>query len=140
MLRRLFGEEQVVKQFQNNGADIDWLFHDVFYGLLLSNNAVLSTVETQVMTCAALACEGSLFLRPLLILHLGGLRNLGVRLEEAEAVMACVEMVAKWAGKDTGSWMSVRELVSDWKFEEQATPNPFPVGGETAVDAGTSHE
>lgn len=69
------------------------------------------------MTCAAFACEGSLLLRPLLIIHLGGLRNLAVHLDEAEAMMACVETVAKWAGKDTGSWSPVRELISNREIE-----------------------
>lgn len=116
-MHRVFGEEQAAKQFQNIGAGLDWLFRDVFYGLLLSNEAVLSAIETQMMTCAALACEGPLLLRPLLIVHLGGLRNLGVHVEEAEAVMACVEMVAKWVGKDTGSWLPVRELIPHWETE-----------------------
>lgn len=96
---------------------MDWLFRDVFYGLLLSNEAVLSLLETQTMTCAALACEDALLLRPLLIIHLGGLRNLGASLEQAEAVMMCVEMVAKWLGKDTASWLPVRKLIPNWDTE-----------------------
>lgn len=116
-MRRVFGEEQAAKQFQNIGPGMDWLFRDVFYGLLLSNDAILSTVETQMMTCAALACDGPLLLRPLLIIHLGGLRNLGVHLEEAEAVMVCVEMVAKWVGTDIGAWLPVRELIPNWEIE-----------------------
>lgn len=116
-MRRVFGEEQATKQFETVGPNIDWLFREIFYGLLLSNEAVLGMVETQMMTCTALACEG-LHVRPLLVIHLGGLRNLGVRLEQAEAVMACVKRVAKWAGKDTGSWLSVKELIPGWEIEK----------------------
>ncbi|MCJ1267555.1 hypothetical protein MMC22_007440 [Lobaria immixta] len=114
---RVFGEEQAMKQFENVGPNIDWLYRDIFYGLLLSNKVVLSMVKTQMMTCTALACEG-LHVRLLLVIHLGGLRNMGARLEQAEVVMLCVKMVAKWAGKDTGSWLSVKELIPGWEIEK----------------------
>lgn len=130
-MHRVFGEEQAAKQLQTIGAGMDWLFRDVFYGLLLANEAILSTVETQMMTCAALACEGPILLRPLLTIHLGGLRNLGVHREEAEAVMRCVEMVAKWVGRDTGSWLPVRELVPSWEIEGYVPSSLPPVNEET---------
>lgn len=127
---RVFGEEQAAKQYDNIGADIDWLFRDVYYGLLLSNEAVLNLVETQMMTCTALWCEGNPLLRPLQVLHVGGLRNLDLRLDEAEGVFSAVESVARWVGKDTRSWLLVRQLVPDWKAESQTSPNSSVVNEE----------
>ena len=68
-------------------------------------------VETELITYVSVACTNVFSsMGP----HLGGLRKLGLRLEEAEGVTAAAEMVAKWSGLDTSKWPKVREVIPDW--------------------------
>ena len=105
------------------GADMEWLSKEVCYGLFWGETSILNSVETELLNYVGITCQGlsggssgrlESFLRRPLINHLNGLRSLGVSFCDAETVTMCAKKVARWGGKDTSSWPTVKELAPDW--------------------------
>lgn len=110
-LRQVQGDEAAAR-LKGLGADFEWLTIDVGYGLFCADESVLNTLETELITYTAIACQG---LHGPMAGHLGGLKRLNLSLEEAEGVTACAETVAKWEGQDPSPWPRVRDMMPDWK-------------------------
>ena len=93
------------------GPDFAWLTKDIAYGLIYSDDAVLDTLETELVTYTSVAGLGVF---PSMGVHLAALQKLGLGLPEAEGVTALAKMVYAWTGQDTGSWPKVMDMVKDW--------------------------
>ncbi|KAI9704790.1 MAG: hypothetical protein M1836_006570 [Candelina mexicana] len=99
--------QPIFNTFGSHAKDFEWLEKSIIYGLFLSDNTVLSDVETQLVTVPAMLCHG---LRGPTMWHLRGTRRLGVSEEDVEGVQVAVEMVAKWAGRSVEGWARVRDV------------------------------
>ena len=42
--------------------------------------------------------------------HLRGLWRLGIASEDVETFERCIEIIAKWAGKDTSGWPRISDV------------------------------
>ncbi|KAI9720180.1 MAG: hypothetical protein M1812_002998 [Candelaria pacifica] len=99
--------QPIFNSFGSHANDFEWLEKNIIYGLFLSDNSVLSDVETQLVTVPAMLCQG---LKGPTMWHLRGTRRLGVSEEDVEGVQVAVEMVAKWAGRSTEGWARVKDI------------------------------
>lgn len=108
----VYGEERAAKFFDGWGVDAEFVSRDVCYGLIYADDGVLDFVETEVIIYTAIACQG---LHVPLVNHAGGLKRMGLSLDEVEGVTACAKRVAEWAGQDTSAWRPVRDVL-DWEL------------------------
>ena len=84
-----------------NAPLVEWLDKSIVYGLFLSDHAVLSAIEAELVALSSIMCQG---FRAPTFWHLRGLRRLGASEAEAEGVQQAVELVAGWAGRSTEGW------------------------------------
>ncbi|KAL9094133.1 MAG: hypothetical protein Q9165_003548 [Trypethelium subeluteriae] len=105
----VYGPERAASMFTRWGEDMEWLTKDVVYGLFYADDGVLDTLETELITYTAIACQG---LHVPLVNHLEGLKRMGLSAAEAEGVTECGKAVAQWAGQDTSAWRSVHEVIA----------------------------
>lgn len=78
--------------------------------MFLSDHSVLSPIEAELVTLTAIMCQG---LRAPTLWHLRGLRRLDVSAAIVEKVEIAIEQIAQWAGKETGAWPRVDDIVLD---------------------------
>ncbi|OJD30123.1 uncharacterized protein BKCO1_660008 [Diplodia corticola] len=94
----------IAATWSSHEADFRWLEESVIYGLFLSDHAVLSALETSLVTASAIVAQG---LKAPALWHLRGLRRLGVPREDVERVVRVVGVCAAWAG-GRGEWRGPR--------------------------------
>ncbi|GME58780.1 hypothetical protein GTA08_BOTSDO11281 [Neofusicoccum parvum] len=85
----------IMATWGSHEADFRWLEESVIYGLFLADHAVLSDLETSLVTVTGIMCQG---LKGPTLWHLRGLRRLGVSKGDVEAVVRCVAECVAWAG------------------------------------------
>lgn len=111
--------EPILSKFGSHRPAFEWLQKSIIYGLFLSDHtdlsdrAVLSAIETELITLSAIMCrqtEGDGSGRSPTMWHMRGSRRVGVGKGDLEKVVKCVEMVAEWAGKDTRGWVQVEDV------------------------------
>lgn len=93
--------DPIFSMLGSNAPLVEWLDRSVVYGLFLSDNAVLSPIEAELVVLSSIMCQG---FRAPTFWHLRGLRRLGASEDEAEGVQQAVELVADWAGKSKEGW------------------------------------
>ncbi|KAF2143457.1 uncharacterized protein K452DRAFT_297192 [Aplosporella prunicola CBS 121167] len=111
-------------------ADITWLEEAVIYGLFLSDDAVLSRVETSLVVLCAIMGQD---LKAPALWHVRGLRRLGVSKDDVEALVRCVEEVAVWVDGGGGGWVGwVGEVEGDLVGDEAWEAEGRGEGGQKA--------
>ena len=112
-LLRRFYQDEVDIIFSGWGAhsrDFTWLAENIIFGMFFSDENLLNSMETEMMIYAAITCQD---LRNPTRRHLRGMRRFGASHKDVAAVTACVKVVAEWCGKDTSSWLGIRDLEPD---------------------------
>lgn len=109
LLRRFYGDEidLIFNGWGAHSPDFSWLAENIIYGMFFSDERLLDSIETEMIVYAAIACQD---LRNPTRRHLRGLRRLGASHQQVAGVTASLKIVAEWAGKDTSTWLGIREL------------------------------
>lgn len=110
-LKMLYGEDldKIYQLWGAHAPDFIWLSENIIYGLFIGEEVVLNTVESELITYTAIACQN---LGPTARIHLRGLRRCGVSLEDVENITKCAKIVAEWSGLDTSRWASITDMES----------------------------
>ena len=90
-------------------ADFVWLAENYLYGMFLSDDSVLTPVETGLISYTTMVCQE---LTGPATRHLNGLRRYGVSDEELTAIVQCVMTMMKWAGKDASRIVTLADIES----------------------------
>ncbi|KAL0259702.1 hypothetical protein SLS55_005441 [Diplodia seriata] len=101
----------ITRTWASHEADFRWLEESVIYGLFLSDDAVLSALETSLVTASAIVAQG---LKPPSLWHLRGLRRLGLARGDVEGVVRVVGECAVWAGGRAGGVRGEVGEVGEW--------------------------
>ncbi|KAL1641796.1 hypothetical protein SLS58_005836 [Diplodia intermedia] len=112
-LHRLYRQHlpAIARTWASHEADFRWLEESVIYGLFLSDHAVLSALDTSLVTASAILAQG---LKPPSLWHLRGLRRLGLARHDVEAVVRVVGECAVWAGGRAGGVRGEVDEVAEW--------------------------
>ncbi|KAF3161736.1 hypothetical protein TWF225_011082 [Orbilia oligospora] len=86
--------EEVDRRFRGHD-DFRWISYNITYGLYLSDHSVLDPVESELVVLCGLLIQN---LAPVTAFHLRGLRRVGVKMEDVEAIHVCCEKVARVCG------------------------------------------
>ena len=76
-------------------GDFSWTADNIIYSKFLAKESVISRQETTLMSYSSMACMGLLGTSRR---HLSGLLRHGASEDECASIVACVEMIAQWAG------------------------------------------
>ena len=87
--------------------DFVWLAENIIYGMFLSEDSILTTIETGLMSYAAISAQD---LPGPTKRHMKGLRRFGVSREELRAVVECAKLMMAWVGRDLEDWIEVKDI------------------------------
>lgn len=98
----------IFNSWGTHSADFAAMEKSVLYGLFLSDDSILSSLEGEIVVWTSIVCQG---LRAPSLWHLRGLRRLGVSREHAEKLVVAVKEIGRWCGReDAAQWISVEDL------------------------------
>ncbi|KAK6500156.1 hypothetical protein TWF481_010510 [Arthrobotrys musiformis] len=99
--------------------DFDWITWNVTYGLYLSDHAILTDVETELVVLCGILIQN---LEAVTSFHLRGARRIGMSKEQVEQIHICCEKVARFCNVRVDKVPRVADIEHQvpWEFDLQA--------------------
>jgi hypothetical protein len=104
----------IMATWHRHQADFEWLEMGVIYGLFLSDWAILSPVESEMVVLPGIMAQD---LPGPTIWHIRGTLRLGVKPEDVDVVLETVKRCAAWAGRELKETveLAVKDVDIEWE-------------------------